>query len=323
MANAVITVLEADGTTETDVTVLDVGRQGASASKSLATCTEDKAVLDAMAASLATIDNVVLAEDSAHSSGHSGVMALFVRQDSHADLAADGDYIPATVDADGGLRVSIVAGAGSGGTSVADDADFIDGTTSGTPVMGVYESTPTTVTDGDIGMVGITVNRRLKTSAEITGDAATDLATLADNLVAEGQTTAAGSIPVVPASDWGPSATAGYSIFRSLDLDEGALEVIKASPGVLYKLRIANRATTLRYVKIYNATSGTAGTGTPVDTIVLKAAPASSAEIMTESYGTHGAFFSTGICIGATTGLADNDTGAPAANDVVVTAFYK
>lgn len=323
MANVTVTVLEADGVTETDVEVLGYGRQGASASKSLATCTEDKAVLDAVAASLATLDNVVLTEDSAHSSGHSGVMALGVRQSTQVDFAADGDYVPFSVDDDGGLRVSIVAGAGSGGTSVADDADFIDGTTSGTPVMGVYESTPTSVTDGDIGMVGITVSRRLKTSAEITGDAATDLATLADNLVDEGQTTASASIPVVPASDWGPSATAGYSIFRSLDLDEGTLEIIKASPGVLYKLRLTNRATTLRYVKIYNATSGTAGTGTPVDTIVLPGAAASNATVITESHGTHGVFFSTGICIGATTGLADNDTGAPAANDVVVTAFYK
>jgi hypothetical protein len=57
MANATVTVLEADGVTETDVVVLDVGRQAAAASKSVATCTEDKAVLDAIAASLAIIDN--------------------------------------------------------------------------------------------------------------------------------------------------------------------------------------------------------------------------------------------------------------------------
>lgn len=59
MANATVTVLEADGVTETDVVVLDVGRQAAAASKSVAASTEDKAVLDAIAASLATLDNVV------------------------------------------------------------------------------------------------------------------------------------------------------------------------------------------------------------------------------------------------------------------------
>jgi hypothetical protein len=55
----------------------------------------------------------------------------------------------------------------SGGTAAADDADFTAGTTLGTPAQGVYESTPTTVTDGDLGTVGITAGRRLKTSATI------------------------------------------------------------------------------------------------------------------------------------------------------------
>lgn len=61
--------------------------------------------------------------------------------------------------------VEIVAGAGSGGTAAADDADFTAGTTSGTPVMGVYESTPTSVTDGDLGTIGITATRQVRTSA--------------------------------------------------------------------------------------------------------------------------------------------------------------
>jgi len=63
--------------------------------------------------------------------------------------------------------VEIIAGAGSGGTAAADDADFTAGTTSGTPAMGVYEATPTSVTDGDLGTVGITEDRRLKTSSTI------------------------------------------------------------------------------------------------------------------------------------------------------------
>jgi hypothetical protein len=62
--------------------------------------------------------------------------------------------------------VEIVAGAGSGGTAAADDADFTAGTTSGTPAMGVYESTPTSVTDGDLGTIGITQTRALRTAVE-------------------------------------------------------------------------------------------------------------------------------------------------------------
>lgn len=106
--------------------------------------------------------NLGKAEDGIHSSGDVGVMMLAVRQDSQSALAADGDYLPPTIDGNGGLRVSIVAGAGSGGTAAADDADFTAGTTQGTPAMGVYESTPTTVTDGDLGTVGILANRQVK-----------------------------------------------------------------------------------------------------------------------------------------------------------------
>lgn len=58
MANQTVTVLEADGTTQTDVEVLGFGRQAAAASKSVAMATEDKTVLDAIAASLALLDNV-------------------------------------------------------------------------------------------------------------------------------------------------------------------------------------------------------------------------------------------------------------------------
>lgn len=66
------------------------------------------------------------------------------------------------------LDVNIVSSdVATGGTSAADDADFTAGTTPGTPSQGVYESTPTSVTDGDLGTVGITSGRRLKTSATI------------------------------------------------------------------------------------------------------------------------------------------------------------
>jgi hypothetical protein len=46
------------------------------------------------------------AEDAVHTSGDVGVMSLAVRQDTLAALAADGDYIPFTVDSLGRLNVS-------------------------------------------------------------------------------------------------------------------------------------------------------------------------------------------------------------------------
>lgn len=122
-----------------------------------------------------------------------------------------------------------------------------------------------------------------------------------------------------------PATSGGYTIFRSLDLDESEEEV-KATAGQLYKLRITNFSTSARYVKIYNATAAnvTVGTTTPVDTIpVPPAAAAGNPTVITESYGAAGVAFGTAITMAATTALADNDTGAPSANDVVVTAYYK
>ncbi|MEQ1730599.1 MAG: hypothetical protein ABL982_19700, partial [Vicinamibacterales bacterium] len=111
---------------------------------------------------LQLLDNVVAVEDAVAGSGFSGVPFLLVRQDTQLDLAADGDFLPPTIDADGGLRVSIVNGS-AGGTSAADDADFTDGTTLGTPIGGVAESAaPSTVTEGDFGWAAITLNRALK-----------------------------------------------------------------------------------------------------------------------------------------------------------------
>ncbi len=67
--------------------------------------------------SVQLIDDVVKAEDTAHSSGDKGVMLLGVRQDSQADFGADGDYVPFSIDGDGKLRVA--AAAASGGATEA------------------------------------------------------------------------------------------------------------------------------------------------------------------------------------------------------------
>lgn len=110
--------------------------------------------------------NLGKARNAAHADNDVGVMALAVRQSSQADLGADGDYVPLSIDDDGAVRVAIISGAGSGGTASTDDADFTATSTSGTPGMGVYESSPTSVTDGDMGIVGITQTRAMRTQVE-------------------------------------------------------------------------------------------------------------------------------------------------------------
>ncbi len=115
----------------------------------------------------------------------------------------------------------------------------------------------------------------------------------------------------------GARTSGGTTIFRSIDLDEGTLEVVKASAGQLYWIHVINLATAVRFVKIYNATSGTIGTGTPVLTFPIPTQGDSNGAGFTLSIP-NGIAFGTGISIGASTGIADADTGAPGTNEVVV-----
>ena len=119
----------------------------------------------------------------------------------------------------------------------------------------------------------------------------------------------------------GARTSGGTTIFRSIDLDEGTLEVVKASAGQIFWIHAINIATTVRYIKIYNATSGTAGTGTPVLTLAIPSQGTALGAGFTLSVP-NGIAFGTGISIGATTGVADNDTGAPGANEVIVNLGY-
>lgn len=114
------------------------------------------------------------------------------------------------------------------------------------------------------------------------------------------------------------TAAAGLTIFRSLDLDETEEEV-KATAGVVYTILIDNRSASARYVKFYNATAAnvTVGTTTPVMTLTMEGSQGLALSIP------QGIAFATAITVAATTGVADADTGAPSANDVVIHVLYK
>lgn len=169
---------------------------------------------------------------------------------------------------------------------LADDAAFTPGTTKvGMAGFEADETSTDSVDEGDAGAARMTLDRKLITTPQ-------------------------------------PHTNGGLSIFRSLDLDETEEEV-KASAGQIYGWYIANLATSTRFIKIYNATAAnvTVGTTTPVITIPL---PGNSTDdVGANALGGMGISFDTAITVAATTGLADNDTGAPGANEVVVNIFYK
>lgn len=95
---------------------------------------------------------------------------------------------------------------------------------------------------------------------------------------------------------------------------------VKASAGTLYSLLVVNLNAAVRYLKLYNkASAPTVGTDTPVATIPIPASTTGAGVAI--NFGP-GFDFSTGIAYATTTGAADSDTGAVAANEIFVVGVY-
>lgn len=113
-----------------------------------------------LASILSEIAALSHAEDTAHSSGHMGIMPLGVRNDAGTPLAADGDYIPFMFNADGALYTTF------SGTVTAN-------------IEGDYAEDSAHVS-GDRGLFGLTIrnDNQSTTLASANGDyqgQATDL----------------------------------------------------------------------------------------------------------------------------------------------------
>jgi len=76
----------------------------------------------------------------------------------------------------------------------------------------------------------------------------------------------------------------------------------------------------MRYLKLYNATAAsvTVGTTVPVNTYPIP--PNNSGFFM--NFGPCGKAMGTAITFAATTGVADADSGAPGANEVILNVEY-
>lgn len=166
-----------------------------------------------------------------------------------------------------------------------DDAAFTPGTSK---VLGVGfeadESSTDSVDEGDIGAARMTLDRKQIVTVQ-------------------------------------PHTKGGLAIARDIDLDNGALTVVKASAGQLYGWDITNTGTVTVFVKFYDAASGTLGTGTPVMTVAIPGN--SSDDTLSSKLFANGVEFATGICVGAGTGVADADNTDPGANCVVANIYYK
>lgn len=113
-----------------------------------------------------------------------------------------------------------------------------------------------------------------------------------------------------------PGTSGGWSLYRNIDLDETGVNA-KTSVGQVGGWFFYNAASSVRYIKIYDKATAPASTDTPKMTVPVPEGSGANVEFI------GGISFASGIGLRATTGVADNDVGAPAANDVVVNLLYK
>jgi len=205
---------------------------------------------------------------------------------STAANQSTGNGLLTTIDSDtGGILTAVQV---IDNTIIVDDAAFTPTTTSVNMAgFTADEASTDSVDEGDAGAARMTLDRKQITT------------------------------PYVHA------AAGGCTPYKNIDVDESE-DDIKTSAGKLFWLHCMNMSASVRYLKIYDsvASSVTVGTTVPTMTFPIPTLGDTNGAGFVINFGASGMQFSTGICIAATTGLADNDSGAPGANEVVLNAGY-
>lgn len=106
--------------------------------------------------------------------------------------------------------------------------------------------------------------------------------------------------------------------YKNIDVDESE-DQVSAGPTEVYFIHAINTTDAIIYLKLYNATAAnvTVGTTVPTCTFAVPGNADSDGAGFTLSIP-NGLRFNTALSIAATTGVADNNTGAPGANALVV-----
>lgn len=91
-------------------------------------------------------------------------MAAEVIAHLKATSSVKGATTPLDVAIRDGSGNQITTFGGSGGTSAVDEAAFTVGSGQGTPAMGIFETVPTTLSSGQVGLIGLTNDRKVKVS---------------------------------------------------------------------------------------------------------------------------------------------------------------
>lgn len=281
----------------------------------------------------------VYTEDQASAEDTKGIGVMFRRHDANTSLvSADGDWGFAQLDASGNVKVAIISGGGTGGTSAVDNANFADNTSVGTPMMGVVESaSPTTAAEGKLTIAALTLHRALQVSLyDTAGNALTASTDVAEDAAeTNGVTgpimmTVRRDTPAASAGTSGHYATPNTDAFGRLytnaansattntafstNATNGYLAatastnatLVKSGSGNVYAYGLTNFTSTPYYLRMYNLSSSptcSSATGF-VRTIPIPADTSGSGIVISVGPGEG---FSTGIAFCVTGGASSTD----------------
>lgn len=119
-------------------------------------------------------------------------------------------------------------------------------------------------------------------------------------------------------------ADAKIQVKSTIILNNTTAIAISDTSGSVYSVDGFSNNTTLAYVKLYNAKAAnvTCGTTIPQARYMIPFGQSSSGGGFTLP-NINGDAYGVGIAMCVTTGIADNDTGAPAATSYIVNVHYK
>lgn len=118
-----------------------------------------------------------------------------------------------------------------------------------------------------------------------------------------------------------PATSGGLAMSATISAASTNATSVKASAGQVYGIEVFNTNAAARFLKLYNkASAPTVGTDTPVKVLTIPGNAAGAGMVISFDKGLA---FGTGIAFALTTGVANSDTGAVAANELVVNIDYK
>lgn len=197
-------------------------------------------------------------------------------------------------------------------SSFSPKVSLLDGTGSPTPISPATEGTLADVKTALETAGGLVVNLGTNNDVTVTGTVTANAGTNLNTSTLATQTTLASLL----------TNLGRVTPLVNLDVDESE-DAVKASAGALYFIHAMNLTSAILYLKFYNATVAnvTVGTTAPVLSFPVPTLGDTNGAGFCLSIPT-GITFSTAITVACTTGLANSDTGAPAANAMVINLGY-